>query len=43
MDLEARSLPVSVKTPLLNKLRDYKARRNAAGALKGTTAPRVKR
>ena len=26
MDLEARSLPVSVKTPLLAKLRDYKAR-----------------
>ena len=26
MDLEARSLPVSVKTPLLTKLRDYKAR-----------------
>ncbi len=26
MDLEARSLPVGVKTPLLNKLRDYKAR-----------------
>lgn len=25
MDLEARSLPVSVKTPLLTKLRDYKA------------------
>ena len=30
MDLEARSLPVSVKTPLLNKLRDYKARRGGA-------------
>jgi hypothetical protein len=28
MDLEARSLPVSVKTPLLNKLRDYKVRRS---------------
>jgi len=26
MDLEARSLPVSVKTPLLTKLRDYKVR-----------------
>jgi hypothetical protein len=26
MDLEARSLPVGVKTPLLTKLRDYKAR-----------------
>jgi hypothetical protein len=26
MDLEARSLPVTVKTPLLTKLRDYKAR-----------------
>jgi len=25
MDLEARSLPASVKTPLLTKLRDYKA------------------
>jgi len=30
MDLEARSLPVSVKTPLTNKLRDYKARRSVA-------------
>jgi hypothetical protein len=27
MDLEARSLPAGVKTPLLGKLRDYKARR----------------
>jgi hypothetical protein len=26
MDLEARSLPAGVKTPLLGKLRDYKAR-----------------
>jgi hypothetical protein len=26
MDLEARSLPVGVKTPLLNTLRDYKVR-----------------
>ena len=26
MDLEARSLPAGVKAPLLNKLRDYKAR-----------------
>lgn len=25
MDLEARSLPAGIKTPLLNKLRDYKA------------------
>jgi hypothetical protein len=41
MDLEARSLPVSVKTPLLNKLRDYKARRGAPGALKGTVPRRA--
>lgn len=26
MDLEARSLPAGVKTPLLNKLKDYKVR-----------------
>jgi hypothetical protein len=32
MDLEARSLPVSVKTPLLTKLRDYKARARRAAA-----------
>ena len=33
MDLEARSLPVSVKTPLLTKLRDYKVRAVGGAAL----------
>jgi hypothetical protein len=40
MDLEARSLPVGVKTPLLNTLRDYKVR---VGWLALLAPPRAQR